>query len=98
MLTTNPRAGVPHVILPQWIDHYNFAQTAEYLGIGIWASKETAPLWRAEALSQAFLASLQGDKSEEMKMKAKALAKVAHEYGGRDCAAREIAYWAGRGN
>lgn len=85
------RAGIPHVILPLWLDLYNFATTAEYLGVGIWPGKDTAPVWHAHTLAQGFLAALIGDESVAMRQKAKALGAVAATYGGRDWAAAEVA-------
>ena len=96
--TPRHRAGVPHVILPLWADLYNYAQTAEYLGIGIWPSQESALDWDAKALSRGFMDALKGERSESMKQKAKALAEVASSYGGRDAAAREIAILAAMGH
>ncbi|KFA72664.1 hypothetical protein S40288_03412 [Stachybotrys chartarum IBT 40288] len=84
-------AGIPHVILPLWLDLYNFATTAEYLGVGIWPGKDTAPEWHADTLAKGFLAALVGDESVSMRQKAKALGAVAATYGGRDRAAAEVA-------
>ena len=83
-------AGVPQVILPLWFDLYNFAQTAQDLGIGIWPGKEAAPVWDARSLSEGFLLALQGNSSVKMREKARALGKVASSYGGRDTAAEKI--------
>ncbi|KAL2832930.1 hypothetical protein BDW59DRAFT_157079 [Aspergillus cavernicola] len=33
-------AGVKQVILPRWLDTYNYAQMAEYVGVGIWLGKK----------------------------------------------------------
>jgi UDP:flavonoid glycosyltransferase YjiC (YdhE family) len=88
---------VPHVILPLWIDLYNFATTSEYLGIGVWPGKETAPEWEAESLAEGFMQALTGETAASMREKAKALAKVAESYGGRDTAAAEVAKLAAQG-
>lgn len=85
------RAGLPSVILPQWADHYRYAQTAEYLGVGIWPSKETSPGWEAAALTEAFLKVLGGETSVAMREKAKALSEKGLRYGGDKAAAALIA-------
>lgn len=85
---------MPQVVLPIWFDLYNYASTAEYLGIGIWPTKETAPDWEAEALGQAFLTALS---SEAMRRKAEELGEVASRYEGRHMAAREVAARAEKG-
>lgn len=78
------------MVLPMWLDLYNFATLAEYLGVGIWPTKSTAPRWDPEDLAEGLLAALSGDKAESMKEKAKALGDEAKKYGGRNCAAKEI--------
>ena len=50
--------GVPQIILPIWFDLYNYAATAEHLGVGIWPNKDTAPDWEADALSRGFMEAL----------------------------------------
>lgn len=75
------------------MDLYNFAQTAEYLGIGLWPGKDTAPVWEADALAEGFVQVLG---SEAIRDKARALGEVARAYGGRDTAAAEVAKMAVR--
>lgn len=91
------RAGIPSVVLPLWADHYNYAQTAEYLGVGIWPNKKTAPDWEAAALTEAFLEALRGNTSMTMRQNAKAIAQKGHEYGGRKLAAQLVAELAAGG-
>ncbi|KAL7797380.1 glycosyltransferase family 1 protein [Trichoderma ceciliae] len=90
-------AGIPSVILPQWADHYRIARTAEYLGVGIWPSKETAPDWEAVALTEAFRSVLSGETSVTMRHSAKALSRKGHQYGGDKTAAGLIAKMAAEG-
>ncbi|PNP56589.1 hypothetical protein THARTR1_03285 [Trichoderma harzianum] len=90
-------AGIPSVVLPLWADHYNYAQTAEYLGVGIWPNKKTAPDWEAAALTEAFLEALSGNTSMTMRQNAKAIALKGHEYGGRKLAAQLVAELAAGG-
>ncbi|KAL6870391.1 family 1 glycosyltransferase [Trichoderma novae-zelandiae] len=90
-------AGIPSVVLPLWADHYNYAQTAEYLGVGIWPNKTLAPDWEAAGLAEAFLDALGGSRSVAMRENAKALARKGEEYGGRKLAARLVAEMAAGG-
>ncbi|CAM1502543.1 Fc.00g045270.m01.CDS01 [Cosmosporella sp. VM-42] len=91
-------AGIPQVVLPLWFDLYNYAATAEYRGVGIWPGKETAPIWDADSLARGFMQALVGNSSDSMRKKAKELAKIARQYGGRDKAAMEIANIAATGH
>jgi hypothetical protein len=84
-------AGIPHMILPLWFDLYNIANTAEYIGVGIWAGREIAPEWAVDSLVDGFRSSLEGPKSLLMREKAKELGRVAKAYGGSHAAAAEIA-------
>ncbi|KAM0246292.1 hypothetical protein ACHAQJ_010264 [Trichoderma viride] len=90
-------AGLPSVVLPQWADHYRFAQTAEYLGVGIWPCQKTAPDWEAAALTEAFIKVLSGEASVTMRQKAKALSQKGLRYGGDKTAAGLIAKMAAEG-
>ncbi|GAB1204834.1 hypothetical protein APSETT445_003497 [Aspergillus pseudonomiae] len=75
------RAGVPQVILPVWLDTYDFAMRAEWLGIGIWASRKTAPVVNGPELGQALIRVLAGAASESMRHRAKT---IAAELGPKD--------------
>lgn len=35
--------GIPQVVLPVWVDLYDFAIRVEYLGVGVWGSRNAAP-------------------------------------------------------
>lgn len=83
------------MILPLWVDLYNFAQIAEYLGIGVWPGQDIAPEWESKSLAEGFLKALT---SQTMREKAKALGEVARTYPGRNLAAQEIAKIAARGH
>ncbi|CAG9942683.1 unnamed protein product [Clonostachys rosea f. rosea IK726] len=84
-------AGVPQMILPLWFDLFNFANIAEYLGIGIWAGRSTTPEWVAETLVEGFRTALVGPSSVSLREKAQKLGEVARQYDGRKIAADEIA-------
>ncbi|KAH8801461.1 glycosyltransferase family 1 protein [Xylogone sp. PMI_703] len=60
--------GIPQVILPMWVDLYDFAVRAEYLGIGVWGNRGSAPLWTAGELVNAFERVL-GESEEAKKIK-----------------------------
>ncbi|KAL7932558.1 hypothetical protein V8C35DRAFT_307425 [Trichoderma chlorosporum] len=90
-------AGIPSVVLPLWADHYNYAQTAEYLDVGIWPNKKTAPEWEAAGLAEAFVEALSGNKSVTMRQNAQAISYKGHEYGGRKLAAQLVAEMAAGG-
>ena len=86
-------------MLPLWVDLYEFAVLAEYLGVGIYASKQTAPEWTVEELSSASLRVLDGGPDAvAMAAKAQELGMIAKKEEGRNCAAREIAKLAGTGH
>ncbi|KAI0505116.1 hypothetical protein F5B22DRAFT_538212 [Xylaria bambusicola] len=85
-------AGVPQVIIPMWFDLYNYAQLAEEIGVGVYATRGTAPNWTAEDLRRSFLKVVDGGQdSLRMRNKAKELGELAQKEPGRLTAAREIA-------
>ncbi|KAI1361827.1 hypothetical protein F5Y08DRAFT_313722 [Xylaria arbuscula] len=92
-------AGIPQVVLPMWLDCYNYAQLAEDIGVGVYANRASAPYWTVEGLRDSFLRVLDG-KKEGLKMKEKAerLGATAQKDPGRYVAAREIARLAGSGH
>lgn len=90
-------AGVPQVILPQWLDLYGFARLSEYIGVGVWGCQETSPKWTSECLSEAILTVVHGNQSLSFRDKAKKLGLIAQAKPGRYVAAQEIARLAGSG-
>jgi UDP:flavonoid glycosyltransferase YjiC (YdhE family) len=79
------------MILPLWFDLYNIANAAEYLGIGIWAGRETTPKWGVETIVDGLRVILLSPKSVSIREKARELGVVARQYGGSRKAADEIA-------
>ena len=65
------RSGVPHIVLPVWFDTYDYAQRAEFLNIGIFGSKTSAPGVRAEEFGRA-LVRITGDDEEAVKFRTSA--------------------------
>ncbi|KAL4807393.1 hypothetical protein BDV18DRAFT_151993 [Aspergillus unguis] len=92
------KAGVPQIILPVWYDCYDFATRVDYLGIGIWASKATAPAINEPELREAFLRILYNDEGTVIKDKAREIAKKLGSSEGRVTMASETVAWIGLGN
>ena len=85
-------AGIPQVIIPLWMDLYNYAQMAEDIGVGVYATRGTAPQWTVEGLRDPFLRVLDGGKeSLRIRQKARELGDIAQKEPGRYVAARVIA-------
>ncbi|APA10835.1 hypothetical protein sscle_07g056050 [Sclerotinia sclerotiorum 1980 UF-70] len=84
--------GIPQVVLPMWVDLYDFAIRVEFLGVGVWGSRGVAPYWKAEELSSVFL-KLVGDSEEAISMRKRALelSRPWKEKPGRVTAAHELA-------
>ncbi|SPO03652.1 uncharacterized protein DNG_06335 [Cephalotrichum gorgonifer] len=90
--------GVPAMVLPGWVDLYNFAQLAEDLGIGVWGCPETSPHWNADCLSKGLLRLVDGGKeSLAIQAEAKRIGEIAQKNPGRYVAASMIAELAGSG-
>ena len=86
------RAGTPQIVLPLWVDLYNFAVLVEYLGVGVWAGKKSSPVWEPKELSEAFLMVIDGgETSVAMRKEAKRLGDICQKKSGRDIAASVIA-------
>lgn len=75
-----------------WEDHYNFAQLAEDLGVGLYGTRETAPYWTVDDLIAPIRQILSGDeKSDRIKAKAQHIGQLAREKPGRYVSAEVIA-------
>ncbi|KAL0937003.1 udp-glucoronosyl and udp-glucosyl transferase family protein [Colletotrichum truncatum] len=82
--------GIPQVILPGWLDCYDFAQRCEILGIGKWANRKAKPYWERNELGEGLVDTLLGPEAGAMKARAKELGDRHPEGAGREKAAREI--------
>ncbi|KAI0799053.1 hypothetical protein GGR55DRAFT_684348 [Xylaria sp. FL0064] len=92
-------AGIPQVVLPMWLDCYNYAQLAEDIGVGVYANRVSAPNWTVEGLRDSFLKVLEGEEEgRHIREKAARLGEIARRDPGRYVAAREIARLAGSGH
>lgn len=81
-----------------WADTYDYANLVEWLGIGAWANRETAPFTNGKELGEKLLTVCgEGKEAAAMKEKAKQLSEIYHQSPGRETAAREIARLAGIG-
>lgn len=90
-------SGVPQVVLPVWYDTYDFANRVEYLGIGLWASKATAPHVDADEFSQAVMAVVdQGEDGRMRRVRARELREMCQKAGGRNRACAKIIELVGR--
>ncbi|RAO66850.1 uncharacterized protein BHQ10_002862 [Talaromyces amestolkiae] len=85
-------AGVPQIVIPMWTDLYNYAQRVESIGVGIYATRGTAPEWTVKGISDAFLQVIDGGpKSSGIRARAKYLGDVARKNPGKYAAANLIA-------
>lgn len=83
-------AGVPQVVLPGWIDCYDFANRVELNGVGIRANKTAAPRWARGEFGEALQAVMLGKRAAVFRENARKLAKRHPEHAGRTKAAKII--------
>ncbi len=83
-------AGKPQIILPAWMDCYDFANRVEFLGLGGWAHKRTTLRVEAADLSAAFVEVLLGPRAAEIKANARRLGALCNEVPGRFAADKAI--------
>ncbi|EKM57054.1 glycosyltransferase family 1 protein [Phanerochaete carnosa HHB-10118-sp] len=75
-------AGVPQIILPQWLDLYDYAVRVEWLGHGIYANKGHAAKIHTPQLADAFVRVLSDGEGRVMKNKALEVADACRRGGG----------------
>ncbi|KAK0120064.1 hypothetical protein ONS95_011477 [Cadophora gregata] len=84
-------AGVPQIVLPCWLDTLDFANRVEWLGIGVYGSRNTAPNVEGLELSRAFLKVLDdSNEASQMASRARELADISGKVGGRKRACEKI--------
>ncbi|WVQ93861.1 hypothetical protein IAU59_000939 [Kwoniella sp. CBS 9459] len=90
-------AGVPQIIMPAWVDCYDFVSRVNYLGNGVWGNPTSAPSVSERDCTQALLRVVgrTPDAAEAVKFRARAkeLAAIVTRNGtrqGRDVAADRI--------
>ncbi|KAI0433091.1 hypothetical protein F5Y09DRAFT_300247 [Xylaria sp. FL1042] len=89
--------GVPQVVLPQWMDHYSFAQLAQDIGVGVWGCRDASPFWETACLRDAFTTVLSDESGAPIREKAKGFGELVQSNPGQYVAAREIAKLAASG-
>jgi len=87
---TADSAGVPQVVLPVWIDTYDFAIRVEYLGIGVWGNRVAAPYAEGAELGGALVQVVDGSDSAAMLAKARQIAVPFQERPGRHVAYEKV--------
>jgi UDP:flavonoid glycosyltransferase YjiC (YdhE family) len=91
-LTLSNSAGVPQIVLPMWVDLFNYAQLAEQTGVGLWGCRSTTPDWTPQCLEESIVSVAFGPGSEKFRAKAREISVEAKRDGlGRDIAARRVA-------
>ncbi|KAK3378916.1 glycosyltransferase family 1 protein [Lasiosphaeria ovina] len=84
-------AGIPQVVLPVWMDTYDFARRAEILGIGRWGNRTANKICKGGELGSILIDVMLGGRSSYYTKKAKELADICNRSGGgRVFAARRI--------
>lgn len=80
------------MVLPMWVDLYDNAVRADFLGIGVWGNENSSPNWTAEELGESFLRVIgDGEEAVAIRKKARELGRISQKEPGRVRAAREIA-------
>lgn len=83
-------AGLPQVVLPGWLDCYDFGNRAEMNGYGIRANKTAAPRWAREELGNALKEVIISKQEATFRDNAKKLALRHPADAGRNKAAKLI--------
>lgn len=83
-------AGVPQVVLPVWIDCFDYANRAEVLGIGLWGNRKARPRCEARELAPVLVEAVFGAGAEGRRARARELKRVCERDPGRMVAARSI--------
>ncbi|KAL2177464.1 glycosyltransferase family 1 protein [Thermothelomyces heterothallicus CBS 202.75] len=83
-------SAVPQVILPAWLDCYDFANRAEYLGIGRWGNKQAMPSCAEAELGPILVDVVLGPGAAEMRARVRDLADLCAKTPGATVAASGI--------
>ncbi|KAK4044180.1 hypothetical protein C8A01DRAFT_31783 [Parachaetomium inaequale] len=84
-------AGVPQVVLPVWMDTYDFARRTEILGIGRWGNRLADKLCEGNELGAILAEVVVGERASAYAQRARELAELCKKSGGgRVSAARHI--------
>ncbi|MCJ1249913.1 hypothetical protein MMC30_007139 [Trapelia coarctata] len=92
------KAGIPHLVLPVWFDTYDFAAKSEFLGVGFYGNKSSAPHIAAEEFAEK-LGAIIGEREPAVRMRRRAreLGEVCMRSEGRVVACERIMEAAKRG-
>jgi UDP:flavonoid glycosyltransferase YjiC (YdhE family) len=77
-------------VIPGWVDCYDFAGRAEFLGIGRWANKKAKPKCTAREVGPILVDVVLGPKAQEMRAKVQELAALCEKTPGVSVAATAI--------
>lgn len=83
-------SGIPQIVLPSWLDCYDFASRAEILGIGRWANKKTKPHCTAEELGPVLVDVVLGPEAQAIRTRVEELAALCAKTPGASVAAGAI--------
>lgn len=84
------RTGVPQVIIAMWVDLYDYAARAEWLGVGIWGNRQVAPFWTGEEIGESVLKIISNTTGTSYRERARAFATSPTQPAGQVVAAGEI--------
>ena len=88
---TSRRAGIPQIILAQWLDLYDMAVRAEYVGIGIYGNRSVAPEIDATELGAAISRLLSpSEEAKKFSQKAKEIGELCRAAPGKKGAVARI--------
>jgi len=86
-LTEFDSAGIPHIILAQWVDLYDNAVKAEYLGLGIYGNKAQPPAVGVVEFGAALRRIVgPGPESEGFRQRTRKVGELCRAAGGRKTA------------
>ena len=83
-------AATPQVVIPAWMDCFDFACRVELLGIGVWGNKKTTGYMLPWDLGAALTEVLIGPRSQAIRDKAQELGRLCNRVPGRVVAAKTI--------
>lgn len=81
---------MPQVVIPAWLDCYDFANRAEILGIGRWGNKKALPHITKEELGPILVDVVLGPRASKMRARVKELAEMCAKTPGVTVAASNI--------
>ncbi|KAK4032007.1 glycosyltransferase [Parachaetomium inaequale] len=82
--------GIPQLVIPGWVDCYDFAGRAEFLGIGRWANKQAMPKCTAREVGPILIDVVLGPKAQAMRTRVQELAALCEKTPGASVAAAAI--------